>query len=169
MNDFSCDSAPRFLFSVSLAYSPVRHPCHPLLSIPPFLLPSFPISVSRFLSLTVALILCTWWSKSGNSSTRAFCQTDYGTSAVSPSRSRHPIMRPVYFSRSLTVLFSLCLWVSVLIRHFVDSMHRAYVRTVHTCTRDVNVSDTRSTTPPPPHSAYTWRSDELECGRWVVE
>lgn len=36
-----------------------------------------------FLSLIVALILCTWWLKSGNSSTRAFCQTDYGTSGVS--------------------------------------------------------------------------------------
>lgn len=78
-------------------------------SLSPFLSPM--ISLAHI----VALILCTWWSKSGNSSTRAFCQTDYGTSGVSFAPSR-PIIRPV----SSLVPLSLCLRVSVLIRHFVD-------------------------------------------------
>ena len=87
-----------------------------------------PLAPFPFFSLTVALLLCTWWSKSGNSSTRAFCQTDYGTSAVSLAP-LHPIMRPA----SSLVPFSLCLLVSVLIRHFADiytvSTMRYYVGT----------------------------------------
>lgn len=74
---------------------PIAHPlalahsfaCLPSPVIRATRLPIFP-SRRRFLSLTVALILCTWWSKSGNSSTRAFCQTDYGTNAVSFTPSR---------------------------------------------------------------------------------
>lgn len=46
----------------------------------------------------------------------AFCQTDYGTSGVSLAPLR-PIIRPAL---SLVPL-SLCLRVSVLIRHFVDT------------------------------------------------
>lgn len=88
-------------FTRSLARLPSRviHTTH---------LPIFPFR-RRFLSLTVALILCTWWSKSGNSSTRAFCQTDYGTNAVSlaPAPSRTPLC-----GQSLSSLVSLSLYVS---------------------------------------------------------
>lgn len=101
----------------SLARPPVIHSRSPFLS--------FFSSHRRFLSFAVALIHCTWWSKSGNSSTRAFCQTYYGTSAVSLVP-LHPIMRPV----SSLVPLSLCLRVSVLIRHFVDTR----IRVRHTYT-----------------------------------
>lgn len=89
---------PRLTLTLSLARLLARLPS------PIIRTTHLPISPSRrqFLSLTVALILCTWWSKSGNSSTRAFCQTDYGTNAVSLA---HSIMRPV----SSLIPLSLCL------------------------------------------------------------
>lgn len=108
---------------------------HLSLLAPPicFSLSLFP-SRGCFLSLIVALILCTWWSKSGNSSTRAFCQTDYGTSGISLAPSR-PIIRPVSSLSSLVPL-SLCLRVSVLIRHFVDT--RIYAR-VYVCAQHAHI------------------------------
>lgn len=98
----------------------------------------FPSS-RRFLSLTVALILCTWWSKSGNSSTRAFCQTDYGTNAVSLAPS-HTLL----CGQSRLSSHSLSPRVSVLIRHFVGTCIRvSHVYKHCGCARiyDVNVSD----------------------------
>lgn len=62
-----------------------------------FLFPSLP----PFTTVSLALILCTWWSKSGNSSTRAFCQTDYGTSTVSLAPS-HPLCGQSRFAFSLS-------------------------------------------------------------------
>lgn len=101
-------------------------------------LPIFP-SRRRCLSLTVALILCTWWSKSGNSSTRAFCQTDYGTSAVSLAPSLTPLCGQSRLSRPA---LSMSPRVSVLIRHFVDTCIRvSHVYKQRVCARiyDVNV------------------------------
>lgn len=99
---------PRLTLSHAFAHSFTRSLACPHASSTLPHLPIFPFR-RRFLSLTVALILCTWWSKSGNSSTRAFCQTDYGTNAVSlaPTPSRTPLC-----GQSLSSLVSLSLYVS---------------------------------------------------------
>lgn len=94
----------------------------PLLAIPP----PFP-SFSFLLSLTVALLLCALGGRRvAILALGLFCQTDYGTSSVSLAP-LHPIMRPA--SSLLPGSLSLCLLVSVLIRHFAEyiSTTRYYV------------------------------------------
>lgn len=104
----------------------------PSLSLTPFLaIPPPSRSFSFLLSLTVALLLCALGGRRvAILALGLFCQTDYGTSAVSLAP-LHPIMRP---ASSLLPSFSLCLLVSVLIRHFAEYIYRIYHAVSRRCT-----------------------------------
>lgn len=127
MNDFARLS-PEFC-SRSFAYSPVRHPrC-----LSPSLLSSlFSYSSHGFSRSPLLLSSALDGRRVAILALGLFVRPTTELAPSLPCILATPLCGqylPLALSRSLVFhRFSLCLSVSVLIRHFVDSMHRAYVR-----------------------------------------